>query len=113
MKLKYLLLFLLAAVAVYFLLGRLPSGHSREIRQLQDSIRFHVKQAGEFRRKADSLDQEIDLIISHYVRLQASYLVATQEGIKWEKRYHDEKKRKTGILTDAAYDSVLNRLYPR
>ena len=31
----------------------------------------------------------------------------------WKDRYKDEKKRKTGILTDVKYDSLLRVLYPQ
>lgn len=63
--------------------------------------------------KADSIQKEIDLLIIHYRNVSDAYRKASEEARKFEKKYETEKKRKVGILTDAAYDSVINRLYPR
>lgn len=107
---RYLVLAVISVVVVFFVLNYRDKS---EVNALKKEIEFHMEQVKAAKRQADSLEREMDLLVSHYVRLQASYRVATDNSLKWEKRYHDEKKRKTGILTDVAYDSIINGLYPR
>jgi len=48
-----------------------------------------------------------------FVRTQEAANRWEGESNHWKEKYKDEKKRKTGIVTDRAYDSLLNDLLPR
>lgn len=111
-KLQPVLIFILV-IACVFMYIRKPSGHQQEIERLERDIKkreklidsaYHVIQLGNQREIALKL---------RYSLLQASNRKNEQEANKYLKMYYNERNKKTPILSDVAYDSVLNSLFPR
>lgn len=73
----------------------------------------HLEVINRLRAKSDSLQNQLDILIIHYRNVSAAYREASTKVLKIQRKYELEKKRKVAVLSDAAYDSVLNRLYPR
>lgn len=91
---------------------RRPSGHDQQIQRLERDIKKREKLLDSAYQVIQLGNQREIALKVRYSLLQASNQKNEQEAEKNLKLYYDEKKRKTGLLTDAAYDSVLNSLYP-
>lgn len=104
---RYVVAILLVVVVV------LIFDRQKTVYDFKHKLQEEVQTRAKLQSKADSIQNEIDLLLIHYRNVSAAYRKAIEEELKWQKKYELEKKRKVGILTDAAYDSVLNRLYPR
>ena len=92
---------------------RKPSGHQQEIERLERDIKKRQKAIDSAYQVIQLGNQREIALKLRYSLLQASNQKNEQEAEKNLKLYYDEKKRKTGIITDASYDSVLNSLYPQ
>ena len=111
-KLQPVLIFVLFFACVFMFI-RKPSGHDREMQRLERDIAKRQK-ALDSAYHVIRLSQEREIALKlRYGLLQASNQKNEQEAEKNLKLYYDEKKRKTGLLSDVAYDSILNSLYPR
>ena len=111
-KLQPVLIFILV-IACVFMYIRKPSGHDREIQRLERDIKKRQKAIDSAYQVIQLGNQREIALKLRYSLLQASNRKNEQEAEKNLKLYLNEKKRKTGILTDAAYDSVLNSLFPK
>lgn len=80
--------------------------YKHDIIRLEEELRKKQKQI-------DSLEQEYQYIIIHYTTLNANYQRALKKYNDLENKYRAAKSNKTPVLSDPAYDSILNRLYPR
>lgn len=111
-KLQPVLIFILFTACV-FMYVRKPSGHNREIEMLEMDIKKRQK-------AIDSANQVIKLSIQREIALRLRSGLqderireVTQEANKNLKLYLNEKKRKTGILTDSLYTATIDSLYSR
>lgn len=92
---------------------RKPSGHDREIKRLEMDI-ARRQRAVDSAYHVIRLSQEREIALKlRYGLLQASNQKNEQEAEKNLKLYYNERKKKTPILSDASYDSILNNLFPR
>jgi uncharacterized ion transporter superfamily protein YfcC len=90
-----------------------PSGHKQEIDRLNREIKKREKALDSANIVIrDSRYREMALKARYSLQEQRT-TKAIQEAEKNLKLYQNEKKRKTPILNDASYDSILSVLYPR
>jgi hypothetical protein len=111
-KLQPVLIFILIVACLVMYL-RTPSGHKQEIERLNTEIKKRQNTI-DSANHVISLSQEREIALRlQYTLLQASSQKAIQEAERYLKLYQNERKRKTPILSDASYDSILSVLYPR
>ena len=92
---------------------RKPSGHQQEIERLERDIKKREKLIDSAYQVIQLANQREIALKLRYSLLQASNQKNEQEANKYLKMYYNERNKKTPILSDAAYDSVLNSLFPR
>lgn len=107
------ILLAIALIGSIFLYFNTPSGHDQEIQRLQ-------KENKHIRKGLDSANQVINLSLQREIALRLRSGLqderikeVTQEANKNLKLYLNEKKRKTGILTDSLYTATIDSLYSR
>jgi hypothetical protein len=111
-KAQPVIIFILFVAFVVMYL-RTPSGHKQEIERLNREINKREKALDSANIVIrDSRYREIALKL-RYSSLQASSQKATQEAERYLKLYKNEKKRKTGILSDSSYTAIIDSLYTR
>lgn len=107
------ILLAIALIGSIFLYFSKPSGHDQDIQRLE-------RENQKIRHRLDSANQVIKLSLQREIALRLRNSLqderireVTQEANKNLKLYLNEKKRKTGILTDSLYTSIIDSLYAR
>ena len=111
-KLQPVLIFILVLACVFMYI-RKPSGHQQEIERLERDIKKRQKAIDSAYQVIQLGNQREIALKLRYSLLQASNQKNEQEANKYLKMYYNERNKKTPILSDIAYDSVLNSLFPR
>lgn len=108
--LPYILLLILAAGLLYMWLDK-DSGRVQERQKLETVYKDSIQLIRDsFNTIITKKDYEFYLT---FKRTQEAANRMEGEANHWKEKYNNEKKRKTGIVTDRAYDSLLTVLYPR
>lgn len=111
-KLQPVLIFILVLACVFMYI-RKPSGHQQEIERLEKDIKKREK-AIDSAYQVIRLGNQREIALKLRNSLQDQRIrETTQEAKKYLKMYHNERIKKTPILSDDGYDSVLNSLFPR
>lgn len=107
------ILLAIALIGSIFLYFSKPSGHDQEIQRLE-------RENKKISNRLDSAYQVIRLSNQREIALKLRSGLQderikelTQEANKNLKLYLNEKKRKTGILTDSLYTATIDSLYAR
>lgn len=111
-KLQPVLIFILVLSCVFMYI-RKPSGHDREIQRLERDIKKRQKAIDSAYQVIQLGNQREIALKLRYSLLQASNRKNEQEANKYLKMYYNERNKKTPILSDVDYDSVLNSLFTR
>jgi len=107
------ILLAIALIGSLFLYFNKPSGHDREMTKLQQEnkeLRTEIATKDKIIERSWHREQATRKRLEAVETIRIKDSISFTSQIKW---FQNERKRKTGLLTDSLYTITINELYPR